>query len=71
MVRAPDVKSVDPEFNSRSDHQLDLLQLVPGSTLRLRLYAANWSTSCQLAFLTCSVSFAVFPALSVNSWVYQ
>ena len=37
MVRAADLKSGDPEFQSRSDHQLDLFQVVPGSTPRLYL----------------------------------
>ena len=57
MVRAPDLKSGDFEFKSRPDHQLDLFQVAPGSTPRLRLYIANWSASCQLGFLTCSVCF--------------
>ena len=35
MIRAPDLKSGDPEFKSRSDHQLDLFQVVPGSTAAL------------------------------------
>ena len=39
------------EFKSRSDHQLDLFQVVPGSTPLLRLYIANWSALCQLGFL--------------------
>ena len=55
MVGALDLKSGDPEFKSRSDHQLDLSHIVPGSTPRLRLYKANWSASCQLGFLTSSV----------------
>ena len=37
VVRAPDLKSGDPEFDSCPDHQLDLFQVVPGSTPRLRL----------------------------------
>ena len=53
VVRAQDLKSGDPEFKSRSDHYLDLFELVPGSTPRLRLYIANWSASCQLGFLIC------------------
>ena len=53
VVRASDLKSGDPEFGSRSDHLLDLFQVVPGSTPWLRLYIANWSASCQLGFLTC------------------
>ena len=57
MVRVPDLKLANPNFKSRSDHRLDLFQVVPGSTPRLHLYKANWSTSCQLGFLTCSVHF--------------
>ena len=38
VVRVPDLKSGDPEFKSRSDHQLDLFEVVPCSTPRLRLY---------------------------------
>ena len=56
--RAPDSKSGDPEFKSRSDHQLDLFEVIPGSSPRLRLYITNWSASCQLGFLTCSVYFS-------------
>ena len=37
----PGLKSGDPEFKSRSDHQLDLFQVVLGSTPWLRLYIAN------------------------------
>ena len=51
MVWSPDLKSGDPEFKPRSDHWLDLFEVVPGSTPRLRLYIANWSASCQLGFL--------------------
>ena len=40
-------------WRSRSDHLLDLFQVVLGSTPRLRLYIANWFASCQLGFLTC------------------
>ena len=43
----------DPELRSRSDHQLDLFQGIPGSTPRLRLYLANWSASFQLGFSAC------------------
>lgn len=31
MVRGSDLKSGDPEFRSRSDHKLDLFQVVVGS----------------------------------------
>ena len=50
---APDLKSGDAELKSSSDNELDLFQVVSGSTPRLRLYKANWSASCQLGFLTC------------------
>ena len=48
-----DLKSGNLEFKSPSDLSLDLGQVVPGSTLQLCLYIANWSASCQ--FLICSV----------------
>ena len=50
-----DLKPGNPKFTSRSDHQLNLLQVIPGSTPRLHLNIANWYASCQLGFLTCSV----------------
>lgn len=40
------LKSGDLEFKSRSVHQLDLFQVVPGSTPWLCLYIANWSATC-------------------------
>ena len=40
MVRAPDLKSEDPEFKSRSNHQLGLFQRVPGLTPRLSFCCA-------------------------------
>ena len=49
VVRVLDLKSGEPEFKFRSDHQLDLFQVAPGSTPRLRLYIANWSASCLLS----------------------
>ena len=55
MVGALDLKSGDPKVKSCSDHQLDLFQVVPGSTPQPLLYIANWSASCQLVFLTSSV----------------
>ena len=55
VVREPDLKSSNPDFKSHTDHQLDLFQVVLGSTPRLGLYKANWSASCQLGFLTCSL----------------
>ena len=50
--RVLDLKSGDPEFMSRSNHQVAL-----GSTPRLQLHIATWSAYCQLGFLTCSVTF--------------
>ena len=47
MVRARDLKYGDPEFKSRSDHWLDLFEVDPGSTPRLRFYVANWSGSAS------------------------
>ena len=35
VVRASDLKSGDPDFTSRAHHQLDLFQVVPGSTAAL------------------------------------
>ena len=51
MVRAPYLKSGDPEFKS---HKLDFFEVVPGSTrqihreqlVQLLKYIANWSASC-------------------------
>ena len=37
VVKASDLKSGDPEFGSRSDHQLDLFEVIPSSVPRLRL----------------------------------
>jgi len=51
MIRPPALKPGDSEFRSCSDLQVDLLEVVPGSTPELCLYIANWS--CQLGFLTC------------------
>ena len=49
MVRAPDLKSEDTEFKSRPDHQLDLFQVAPGSTPRLRLLSLfQWFVSLAL-----------------------
>ena len=59
MVRALNLKSRDPEFGSCSDHKLDLFEVVPCSTPRLRLYIANWSASCQLGFLTPSGEWSI------------
>ena len=43
VVSAPDLKSSYPQFESRSDHQLDLFQVVSSSTPRLFLYITNRS----------------------------
>ena len=37
----------DPKFTSRSDHQLDWIQIVPGSTSWSRLQASNFFVSCR------------------------
>lgn len=55
MVRPPALKPGDSELRSRSDLQVDLLEVVPGSTPELCLHIANWS--CQLGFLTCEIYF--------------
>ena len=55
MVGDPGLKSGTAEFKSRSDHLVDLFQVFPGSTPQLLLYLSNWSASCQLVLLTCSV----------------
>ena len=47
-----DLKSGSPDFKSHPDHQLNLLQVAPGSTPPLRLYIAKWSASCHLGVLT-------------------
>ena len=54
MIRVSGLKSEDPEFKSRSDHQLDLFQELPDSTPRLRLDIANWSALCQSGTLAFS-----------------
>ena len=43
------------DLKSRSDYQLDLFCVVPGSIPQLRLYKTNWSTSCPLGFLFCGI----------------
>lgn len=43
MVRAPDLKSGDPEMESLSDHLVDLFQAALDSTPQVDLYMANWS----------------------------
>ena len=42
-MRAPDLKSGDPEMESVSDHLVDLFQVALGSTPQVNLYMANWS----------------------------
>ena len=45
----------DPGAKFRSNYQLFLFELNPNSSLRLCFYIPNWSSPCQLGFLTCSV----------------
>jgi len=47
VVRVPDLKSGDLEFKSHPDYQLDLFQVAPGSTPRLRLFIVNCSAYYQ------------------------
>lgn len=54
MIRAPDLKSDNPEFKSHSVHQ-DLFLVVSSSPLRLRLSIASWD--CLLLW---SVLFFIF-----------
>ena len=42
--------------SKRRQRERDLV--VPGLTPLLRLEIANWSASCQLGFLTCSIYFS-------------
>ena len=42
MVRALALRSGDPGFKTRSDHSLNLILVVPGSTSQLHLKIANW-----------------------------
>ena len=58
VVRVRDLKFGDPEFKSHSNHQLDLFQVVPGSTPWLHLYIPNWSASHQVGLLTHYVFFS-------------
>ena len=46
-------KSRNRKFESRSDNQLDLFQVVSGSTPPLHLYVTNWSASRLLGSLMC------------------
>ena len=55
MVWWWDLKSGVREFKSRADPHVKLVQLMSGSTPRMRLYIADWSGSCWLGFLTCTV----------------
>ena len=52
MVRALALRSGDPGFKTRSNHSLNLILVVPGSTSQLRLKIADWFASGQLGFLT-------------------
>ena len=56
MVRAPDLKSGDPEFGhpefkSRSDHLLELLQVVPRSTPLMLLFFIYLSFFCRFIYV--------------------
>ena len=57
-VRTPDLKSGDREVKSCADKQLDLFELVPGSTLWLYLYMTYWSAS-RLSVAICIVFFTL------------
>ena len=52
MVRGLALGSRGPGFKTRSDHLLNLILVVPGSTSQLHLQTANWFASGQLGFLT-------------------
>ena len=52
VVRALALRSGDPGFKTRSDHSVNLILVVPGSTSQLHLQIANWFASGQLGFLT-------------------
>ena len=72
MVRTLVLRSGVHGFKIRSDHSLNLILIVPGSTSRLHLYIANWFASGQLGFLTvvvvlcCSVHFVSLALKSPN-----
>ena len=61
MVRAPDFKSGDPEFKSRSDHYMDLFEVVPA--------LAHSQLVCLLpvGILNLSTSFQLFVSLALKS----
>ena len=67
------LKSGHPGFKPRPDHELDLFQVVPGSTPLLHLYLANSSSSCQLGLVTCSVQWlctvAIFIVVHIRLWL--
>ena len=45
------LRSGDPGFKACSDHSLNLILAVPGSTSQPHLLIANWFASSQLGFL--------------------
>ena len=66
VVRALALRSGDPGFKTRSDHSLNLILVVPGSTSQLHLSIANWFASGQLGFLTVVV--VLFRCFVVLHW---
>ena len=52
VVRALALRCGDPGLKTCSDHSLNLILVVPGSTSQLHLQIANWFASGQLRFLT-------------------
>ena len=53
VVRALALRSRDPGFKTCSNHSLNFIRVVPGSTApELQSYIANWFASGQLKFLT-------------------
>ena len=66
MVRALALRSGDPGFKTHSDHSLNLILVVPGSTSQPHLKIANWFASSQLGFLT--VVIVLFCRFVVFHW---
>ena len=66
VVRALALRSGDPGFKTRSDHSLNLILVVSGSTSQLHLYIANWLTSGQSGSLTVVV--VLFRRFVVFHW---
>ena len=69
VVRAPDLKFGDPEFKSRSDPVVGAgfgtgsLWFNSSSALLHCRENPNWSVSCQLALLACSVNLYFRPTM--------